>query len=261
MVSVVLQQALAIAAVELEEKVLVLVLEQTQGEVDHHIAAADAVTWHHRDAARQTPVVAHELRAELAPAAVFHNILVVHAVDYGRPYFGVYHKILRHKHIACQGDPVPRARPYAVATVALVLDDKCHLAYVTVLDKERLGKAYAGIEVKVGHRHGVLKHIPEALLRIEEIQVCAPGQRGLREPLRYRDLKLDIGVDVRRLVIDRWAEDKIIILVYAEVGLIREVLLYTILKHRLPTAGNKYLSVRHQAGQKKQEQYNLYPHV
>ena len=49
-----------------------------------------------------------------------------------------------------------------------MLKDEIDFAYEAVAYKQRLGKTYAGVEVEVGHRHRILKHIPEAFLRVEQ---------------------------------------------------------------------------------------------
>ena len=132
----------------------------------------------------------------------------------------MYHQVFGDKDVGSQCDAVPRARLYAVAAVAFVLDDEGHLAYVAVFDKQRLGQTYARVEVEVGHRHGVFEDVPEAFLRIEQVEVGTPGQRGLGEALCYRNLEFDVGVFFCRFRLDRRSEYKVVVLLYVVIGLV-----------------------------------------
>ena len=85
MIFIIVEQALAIAVVKLEEKILVLFLKQSHGKVDDYVATAKVASRHDGYAAGKTAVVAHYLCAELAPTAVVYNVAVVLSVDYRGP--------------------------------------------------------------------------------------------------------------------------------------------------------------------------------
>ena len=53
------------------------------------------------------------------------------------------------------------------------------LPYETVLHEKRLHKPNARIEVEVGHGHGVFKHVPKHLLRVEQKQIRVPREHAL----------------------------------------------------------------------------------
>ena len=71
-------------------------------------------------------------------------------------------------YVASERYAVPGAGCCAVTSVGFMLKDEIDFAYEAVAYKQRLGKTYAGVEVEVGHRHRILKHIPEAFLRVEQ---------------------------------------------------------------------------------------------
>lgn len=114
---------------------------------------------------------------------VIEKVSVVLAVDNGNPSLGVDHEVLVDENVAGKRYSVPGSRLDAVAAVAFMLYDESEFAYISVFDEERFSESYAGIEIQVGHRHGVLKDIPEAFLGIEEIEICAPGQCGFCQSL------------------------------------------------------------------------------
>ena len=76
----------------------------------------------------------------------------------------MHHQVFVDENVSGERNSVPGAGPYAVAAVAFVFYDEGEFADVSVFDEQRFGESYAGIEVEVGHRHGVLQNIPEALL-------------------------------------------------------------------------------------------------
>ena len=98
-----------------------------------------------------------------------------------------------------------------------MLHDEVDFAHVAVLDKEWLGESDARIEVEVGHRHGVFEHVPEALLGIEQEEVCAERQGAARETLRNRYLKFYICVVPADSLANRASENEVIVLVEAEI--------------------------------------------
>ncbi len=94
-----------------------------------------------------------------------------------------------------------------------MFNQKRHLAYITVLYKKRLGYSYTRIEIQIGHRHGILKDIPETFLCIEKIQIRSPWKCRTCKALRNRNLELDIGVIPGRPRTHRRTEYKIIVLI------------------------------------------------
>lgn len=102
---------------------------------------------------------------------------------------------------------------------------------ISVFDEQRFCDAETGVEVQVGHRHRVFQNVPETFLSVEQIEVRAPRKRRARETLRYGNLKLDVGIFRRGLRTYRRTENKIVVLVYAEIRLVREVSLHAVLQN------------------------------
>ena len=98
-----------------------------------------------------------------------------------------------------------------------MLEYEIDLTDKAVAHKERLGQTDARIEIQVGHGHGVLEHVPETLLGIEQKQIGAQRKRTLCETLRDGNLKLYIGIGIGNMLADWTSEDKIIVLVKAEI--------------------------------------------
>jgi len=132
---VVFEQALSPAIVILQKKKLVVFSQNTIRQVDHSIEA-EILTRSYGDAAAETAVVAHELKTGLKKTAISYYVFIVHDVDYRRQQFGMYHKIVCHHHVSGKGHSVPRTRIYGIAPVALMFDNKCELAYISVFYKK-----------------------------------------------------------------------------------------------------------------------------
>ncbi len=246
--TVVVQQSFAETVVELAVEILVLLSEYAVGEIDGDVGvkipsfAFDACY-----SGDEPFVVADELCSDLPESAVVDDVFVVHAVDDRNPYLTVYHEILCHHDVRGEGDAVPRARLNAVATVRFVLNNECHLTDVAVFGEERLCETDTGIEVQVGHRHRVFEHVPEAFLGVEQIEVGTPWQRGVCEALRDGNLKLDVGVVFRRLVVYRRSEDEIVVFVYSEIRLVGKVLQHAVFRERF-SVGDKNLRFAYKYG-------------
>ena len=73
----------------------------------------------------------------------------------------------------------------------------------TVLDKQGFVKTDTRIEIEVGHRHGVLQHVPEHFLCVIQIEISAPREGAFREFLGYGNLELDVGVVFGRFIANR----------------------------------------------------------
>ena len=246
--AVVVQQTFAETVVELAVEILVLLSEYAVCEIDGDVGVKiPSFTFDACYPGDESFVVADELCSDLPESAVVDDVFVVHAVDDGNPYLAVHHKVFSYHDVRGEGDAVPRARLNAVATVRFVLDNECHLADIAVFDEERLCKSDTGIEVQVGHRHRVFEHVPEAFLGVEQVEIGAPWQRGVCETLRDGNLKLDVGVVFRRLVVYRWSEDEIVVLVYSEIWLVGKVLQYAVFRERF-SVGDKNLRVAYKCG-------------
>ena len=98
-----------------------------------------------------------------------------------------------------------------------MLEYEINLTDKTVAHKERFGQTDARIEIQVGHGHGVLEHVPETLLGIEQKQIGAQRECTLGETLRDGNLKLYISVGLGYMLADGTSEDKIIVLVKTEI--------------------------------------------
>ena len=112
-------------------------------------------------------VGSRERGSHLIYAAIVENILVAAVYDW-YPHFSVNNETRANHYICCKRNLVPRARCRAVSSITFMLQQKESLAYEPVFDKQRFCKTDAGVEIKVCHRHGFLKNIPETLLAVKE---------------------------------------------------------------------------------------------
>lgn len=212
------KETLAVAVVVLHEDILVVAREDAVAELKGGVVVLFPASALGQDDRRAPARVGrHEGCPHLIDAAVVKDVAVVLPVDYGNPefavngYAGVNHDAAAERHL------VPRPRFYPVAPVALMLKHEVDFPDKPVFDKQRLGQPYTGIEIEVGHRHRVFKHVPETLLRIEKKQVGSQRQSAARESLRYRNLELYIGVFLGDALPYRGTEDEIIVLVQSEI--------------------------------------------
>ena len=189
----VFEESFAIPVVLLGEQILVLAFEETIVQFDNGIVVErPPAPLHQNDSRAKTPVCGKELRTHLIYARIVENVAVFPAIDYGNPEFAVDHEVGVDHNTSSEGNFVPRAGLYAVASVAFMLGKKAELAYETVFHEKRFHQPYAGVEVHVGHGQRFLKHVPEHLLCIEQKQVCSPGQCAFGQSLGYGYLELHI---------------------------------------------------------------------
>ena len=133
-----------------------------------------------------------------------------------------------------------------------------HLADIPVFGEERLSPAYARIEVHVVHREGFLEDIPESLLRIEEIEICAPGESGVCEADGEGYLEFHIRIGPGRFLADSGADREVIVFVQPEERPVVEFLLDRI-GHNVKVVGPEDLRVASQGdehGGKRQKYMN-----
>ena len=129
----------------------------------------------------------------------------------------VHHEIGVEIHSARNRYLVPAAARHAAAAVALVLDKKGDLAHQAVVVDQKLRQPYAGIEIDVVHGQRVFKHIPHALLRVEQKQIGVKRQHTAREALRDAHLKFHIAVGlVGTALAHRGAHCEIVVFVKPE---------------------------------------------
>ena len=164
------EESLAVAGIKLCEKILVALAREAVGAFEYYVVVEYvAFALYQSERCRDLAVYALHLEAELVDAAVVEDVLVVYAVDDGYPVFAEHHEVGVHHHAPSERHFIPRARLFAVAAVAFMLELETQAPYEAVFDEPWLCQTDTGIEVEIGHRHGVFKNVPEYLLCVVQI--------------------------------------------------------------------------------------------
>ena len=103
MKAVVVEEVLAVAVVELEEKILVVVLEHSITDFPNRVVTeSPAATLDERQPEVEALVGRRYGQSRLVDATVVENVFIVLSVDDGNPPLGVNHHLWVHIHAAAE---------------------------------------------------------------------------------------------------------------------------------------------------------------
>ena len=207
------KQSLAVAVVILQEEILVFVGEEAGTQLDDGVEVeVPAAAFGEDDGGSESAVVAQVAAGQLEDAAILEYVAVVAAVDNGYPGFELQLYVVIDGKCTHKRNFVPAARPDAVFSVRLMLDEERDLSDEAVVVDDRVREAYARIEVEVIHGERLLEYVPKSLLRVLQEKIGIEGEFTFRKTLGDAQLEFNVGVSRRRLVADRDTANKIIVL-------------------------------------------------